>query len=305
MPSSTSPPTGPAACSASPRFVTLRPGLAVPLGIYVIEFAVVDTMLSLGFLAFAVKGPNDMHLVDATLWRWNWSPPAKAVNTASIVLLCLLGHPALASLVRRGRAGPQALVLPPAPHRDVPRRGGPAMNGEGALRVAGPVILMIGIGLVSGLVPLINAEALLIAAVVQAQGRWPAVVVAVAIGQSGAKVLIYLAARDGRRLLPTRWAHRPHTPARPGTEARSPGCRDATRRWAPHADRVAELVRRPVAGSALILASAIGGIPPLAATSVIAGASRMRLSLFGTTCLTGRLVRFTIIAIPVAGYLGS
>ncbi len=76
---------------------TLRPGLAVPLAIYVVEFAVVDTMLSLGFLAFPVKGPNDMHLVDATVWRWNWSPPAKAVNTASIVLLCLLGRPLLAS----------------------------------------------------------------------------------------------------------------------------------------------------------------------------------------------------------------
>jgi CDP-diacylglycerol--glycerol-3-phosphate 3-phosphatidyltransferase len=79
-------------------FVTLRPVLAVPLGIYVIEFAVVDTMLSLGFLAFAVKGPNDMHLVDATLWRWNWSPPAKAVNTASIVLLALLGRTVLAAV---------------------------------------------------------------------------------------------------------------------------------------------------------------------------------------------------------------
>jgi CDP-diacylglycerol--glycerol-3-phosphate 3-phosphatidyltransferase len=77
--------------------VMLRPSLAVPLAIYVIEFAVVDTMLSLGFLAFAVKSPNDMHTVDPTLWRWNWSPPAKAVNTASIVLLCLLGLPVLAS----------------------------------------------------------------------------------------------------------------------------------------------------------------------------------------------------------------
>jgi membrane protein YqaA with SNARE-associated domain len=179
------------------------------------------------------------------------------------------------------------------------------MNSQGALRVAGPVILMISIGLVSGLVPLINAEALLIAAVVQAQGRWPAVVVAVAVGQSAAKVLIYLAARDGRKLLPTRWAT-PRT-RRPPTGHRSPltRLRDATRRWSPQAGRVAELVRRPVAGSALILASAVGGIPPLAATSVIAGASRMRLSLFGTTCLTGRLVRFTIIAIPVAGYLGT
>ncbi len=78
--------------------VMLRPALAVPLAIYVIEFAVVDTMLSLGFLAFPVKGPNDMYLVDATLWRWNWSPPAKALNTASIVVLCLLGQPLLASV---------------------------------------------------------------------------------------------------------------------------------------------------------------------------------------------------------------
>jgi phosphatidylglycerophosphate synthase len=78
--------------------VALRPWLAVPLAIYAIEFAVVDTMLSLGFLAFAVKGPNDMHLIDATLWRWNWSPPAKALNTASIVVLCLLGHARLASM---------------------------------------------------------------------------------------------------------------------------------------------------------------------------------------------------------------
>jgi phosphatidylglycerophosphate synthase len=83
-------------CAAT--LVMLRPGLAVPLAIYVVEFAVVDTMLSLGFLAFAVKGPNDMHLVDTTLWRLNWSPPAKAVNTASIVLLCLLGHPVGASV---------------------------------------------------------------------------------------------------------------------------------------------------------------------------------------------------------------
>jgi CDP-diacylglycerol--glycerol-3-phosphate 3-phosphatidyltransferase len=39
-----------------------------------------------------------MHLVDATLWRWNWSPPAKAVNTASIVLLALLGRTVLAAV---------------------------------------------------------------------------------------------------------------------------------------------------------------------------------------------------------------
>ena len=77
--------------------VTLRPEFVLPLTIYLVEFAVVDTVLSLGFLGFPVRGPNDMHLVDVALWRWNWSPTAKALNTASIVLLCVLGQAVLAA----------------------------------------------------------------------------------------------------------------------------------------------------------------------------------------------------------------
>lgn len=175
------------------------------------------------------------------------------------------------------------------------------MTGDSALRLAGPLALMLVLGLLSGLVPIVNAEALLVASVVQAHARWPAVVLAIAVGQSTAKVLIYLGARDGHRLLPARWAAHPRRAdvLRPTRLVRLSA---VTRRWSPTADRVAELVRRPVAGSALILTSAVGGIPPLAATSVIAGAARMRLSLFGATCLTGRVVRFTIIAIPVAGW---
>ena len=73
-------------------FVAIDPRLVVPLTIYVVEFAVVDTMLSLGFLGFEVKGPNDFHGVDLGLWRWNWSRPAKALNTSCIVLACLVGE---------------------------------------------------------------------------------------------------------------------------------------------------------------------------------------------------------------------
>jgi phosphatidylglycerophosphate synthase len=79
-------------------FVALDPRLAVPMGVYVIEFAVVDTMLSLGFLAFDVLGPNDFHGVDLHLWRWNWSRPAKALNTSCIVLACLAGQVAWATV---------------------------------------------------------------------------------------------------------------------------------------------------------------------------------------------------------------
>ena len=79
-------------------FVALDPRLAIPMAIYVIEFAVVDTMLSLGFLAFEVLGPNDFHGVDLLLWRWNWSRPAKALNTSCIVLACLAGQVGLATV---------------------------------------------------------------------------------------------------------------------------------------------------------------------------------------------------------------
>jgi phosphatidylglycerophosphate synthase len=80
-------------------FVALEPRMAVPMSIYVVEFAVVDTMLSLGFLAFEIKGPNDFHAVDLLLWRWNWSRPAKAVNTSVIVLACLAGQAGLATVI--------------------------------------------------------------------------------------------------------------------------------------------------------------------------------------------------------------
>lgn len=80
-------------------FVALDPRMALPISIYVVEFAVVDTMLSLGFLAFEIKGPNDFHTVDLMLWRWNWSRPAKALNTSVIVLTCLAGQAGLATVL--------------------------------------------------------------------------------------------------------------------------------------------------------------------------------------------------------------
>jgi membrane protein YqaA with SNARE-associated domain len=165
---------------------------------------------------------------------------------------------------------------------------------------------MAACGLLSGLVPVINAEALLVAAVLAGDGRWwPPLAVAVALGQSGAKVLIFLGARDREQLMThvrgrrgTRWL-----PVRGPAWARATSRRRA--RWLPvDPARVAELVRRPVAGSLLVLVSAVGGVPPLAATSVVAGVARMPLALFGATCVTGRLVRFTLVALPVAVHPG-
>jgi phosphatidylglycerophosphate synthase len=65
---------------------------------FLLSFMMVDTMLSLSFLYWDLQSPNYFGRVDKRVWRLNWSPPAKALNTAGLVLaLCL--HEAVAGAV--------------------------------------------------------------------------------------------------------------------------------------------------------------------------------------------------------------
>lgn len=66
---------------------------------FLVSFLVVDTMLSLAFLFWPLRSPNDFHQVDRAVWRWNWSPAAKAVNTAGVVVAVALGQPFTALLL--------------------------------------------------------------------------------------------------------------------------------------------------------------------------------------------------------------
>jgi CDP-diacylglycerol--glycerol-3-phosphate 3-phosphatidyltransferase len=61
--------------------------MVVPVGLYLAEFMVLDATLSLAFLAWPVNSPNYFYLVDERIWRWNWSKPAKAVNSALFAVL--------------------------------------------------------------------------------------------------------------------------------------------------------------------------------------------------------------------------
>jgi CDP-diacylglycerol--glycerol-3-phosphate 3-phosphatidyltransferase len=51
---------------------------------------VVDTFLSIAFLAWPIRSPNYFYVVDRTIWLWNWSKPAKAVNSALFAVLLLV-----------------------------------------------------------------------------------------------------------------------------------------------------------------------------------------------------------------------
>ncbi len=63
-------------------FAWYDPTMVVPVGIYLAEFMVVDMFLSLAFLAWPVSSPNYFYVVDRRLWLWNWSKPAKTLNSA-------------------------------------------------------------------------------------------------------------------------------------------------------------------------------------------------------------------------------
>ena len=67
----------------------LQPDLAPAVFVYLAEFMVVDCFLSIAFLAWPVRSPNYFFVVDRPIWLWNWSKPAKAVNSALFAVLLL------------------------------------------------------------------------------------------------------------------------------------------------------------------------------------------------------------------------
>jgi CDP-diacylglycerol--glycerol-3-phosphate 3-phosphatidyltransferase len=51
---------------------------------------VIDCFLSIAFLAWPVRSPNYFYVIDRPIWAWNWSKPAKAVNSSLFAVLLLV-----------------------------------------------------------------------------------------------------------------------------------------------------------------------------------------------------------------------
>lgn len=71
--------------------LVMRPDVAVSLVPFLLLFMVLDTVLSLSFLCWPIVSPNYFAQVDPTVHTLNWSPGAKAINTAAVVVLALVG----------------------------------------------------------------------------------------------------------------------------------------------------------------------------------------------------------------------
>lgn len=135
----------------------------------------------------------------------------------------------------------------------------------------------------SALLPLINAEAYLLGVNAIADGGGWALALAASAGQTVGKLVLFLAAR-GAISAPwlTRWRRprgRHHRPARDGR----------VQRW------VRRVQQQRHGAVVVVAASASIGLPPLLATSVLAGATTMRATTFAVTCLLGRWARFGVL----------
>jgi membrane protein YqaA with SNARE-associated domain len=144
------------------------------------------------------------------------------------------------------------------------------------------MLVAAGVGGVSALLPVVNAEAFQAgASLLQPRSVVVACVVALAFGQTGGKLVIFTASRRGA----TRWRST-HTgrPSRAPTWVRRTNAQ--LLRWLSH----------PTAGPAAVTVSATVGLPPLALVSATAGASTIRCATFALACFAGRLVRFAALA---------
>ncbi|RLV56818.1 CDP-alcohol phosphatidyltransferase family protein [Aeromicrobium phragmitis] len=76
-----------------------QPHLVVPIAIFLLNFMVVDNVLSLSFLLWPIVSPNYFGQVDQTVFRYNWSHPAKALNNVGIVVAVVIGNLWLALVI--------------------------------------------------------------------------------------------------------------------------------------------------------------------------------------------------------------
>jgi membrane protein YqaA with SNARE-associated domain len=154
------------------------------------------------------------------------------------------------------------------------------------------LLTSMGFGVVSAVVPVVNAEAYVITSQVAALAGAVPIAVGVGIGQMVGKLLLFLSVRRGREFAIFR-RRRSEGPRRPAGPMRT--------RLRAFSARLLELVGQPRWGLPIVLLAAVVGVPPLYAVALLAGATRMPVLGFALTVLVGRVARFLLVATGSVG----
>jgi membrane protein YqaA with SNARE-associated domain len=149
------------------------------------------------------------------------------------------------------------------------------------------LLTSIGFGTVSAVVPVVNAEAYVIASQMSAVIGPIPIAIGIAIGQTLGKLLLFFGVREGKEL-PFIKHRREAQKQRPVGPTRA--------RFRAAMAKLLDLVGQKRWGLPIVLVAAIVGFPPLYAVALLAGATTMRPIWFGLTVLVGRLCRFLLVA---------
>ena len=148
----------------------------------------------------------------------------------------------------------------------------------------------VAFGVVSAIVPVVNAEIYVLASQVTLEVGVVPIAVGVGIGQTIGKCLLFYGVRRGRQFRFVR-EHRERVRDRPRGRVRQ-ALHDAvqfllrlvgTKRW----------------GLPITFVAAVAGIPPLYAVALLAGATTTKLRHFAPVVLVGRVTRFLLVAYGV------
>ena len=154
------------------------------------------------------------------------------------------------------------------------------------------LLTSVGFGVVSAVVPVINAEAYVVGSQMTAVAGAVPIAVGVGIGQMAGKLILFLTVRQGRELSFVR--HR-------RAEARRAPVSRTRARFRTEVARLLDLVGQKRWGVPIVLLAAVVGLPPLYAVALLAGATRMRIPWFAAAVLVGRVFRFVLLAVGMGG----
>jgi membrane protein YqaA with SNARE-associated domain len=149
------------------------------------------------------------------------------------------------------------------------------------------LLTSIGFGAVSAIVPIVNAEAYVIASQMSAVIGPVPIAIGIAIGQTVGKLVLFFGVREGKELSFVK--HR-----REAQKQRPVGRFRA--RFRAFMAKLLDLVGQKRWGLPIVFVAAIVGVPPLYAVALLAGATTMKPLWFGLTVLVGRLCRFLLVA---------
>ena len=155
------------------------------------------------------------------------------------------------------------------------------------------LVLAVGFGVGSAIVPVMNAEAYVLGAGVSGALDPLTAAIGVSVGQTLGKVAMFYAVR--------------YRPGYSAKKAKEPKPANLETRWGRFVQWNRQVSKRLLDalsdrrwGIPVTLLSSSVGIPPLYGVALIAGASRMGIITFTVSVLIGRLARFITLALGVS-----